>query len=412
MKAGKSIQPYGYVVVLSTLHKFCDDFCYSIVGTLLARKVSSIIPHLPSSPLWRQSDSMPKKTMGDDDRKVDTMETQLPVVDKRSGAGKLYSRTTSGTAAPMETVTFEEAPKSDGSFVGKQIVIMHHFKAGVETWCDKFAVAVAITAWYAVGVLAIVTTKLLLQDWHCPAMALTVQQMVLGTIILRLVVAARDGAAQPWPWEAHQQQTATEVVQNELFADRMKRHMPWLKHPNFVLSGVFNSLDFLASNYAFSFSSAHFVETIKASEPITTSAIALIWKVDRLSLTEGGSLAMLIAGVLLSTWGNSTDENAIPDDKKLVESIRSATLALLANLFFGFRAMNQKKYRSTTHETQQMDDVNFLCRMLQVGTIFLLIPLVVLHSSTISEALNKPSETLFSYLGLSIVNAFSYVTYK
>lgn len=392
---------------------------------------------------------------------IEAMESQLliPVATDKSSAAsrKLHARPSANSGAagsvvvvgvPMETITVHEtSPSSSGSFVGKQIVLMHHFKAGVETWCDKFALGVALTAWYAVGVLAIVTTKLLLQDWRCPPLALTVQQMVLGTIILRLVVYARDGAAQPWPWDAgahlhahHQKnQTATssssgtatsstttptaaaaaaaaEHIENELASDRVKRHLPWLKHPNFTLSGIFNALDFLASNYAFSFSSAHFVETIKASEPITTTAIALLWKVDRLSTPEAGSLSMLVAGVLLSTWGNSTDnERAVSDNSentKLFESIQTATLALSANVFFGFRAINQKKYRSTTHETQQMDDVNFMCRMLQVGATFLLLPLLLLHYDTIGEALDATSDSQFTYLGLALVNSFSYVTYK
>jgi hypothetical protein len=45
-----------------------------------------------------------------------------------------------------------------------------------------------------------------------------------------------------------------------------------MKHYDFILAGLFNALDFLASNTAFSQSAASFVETVKASEPITTTA--------------------------------------------------------------------------------------------------------------------------------------------
>ena len=121
---------------------------------------------------------------------------------------------------------------------------------------------------------------------------------------------------------------------------------------------------------------------------------------------------MLICGVVLSTWGNSTDEQAVTDETKLLESIQTATLALSANIFFGFRAIHQKKYRSTTHEMLQMDDVNFMCRMLQVGATFLLLPLLLLHSDAILRALVAPSDSKIVYLGLALVNAFSYVTYK
>lgn len=323
------------------------------------------------------------------------------------------------------------------SFVGKQLVRLHHFKAGVETWFDQFGVVVALAAWYVVGVLAIVTTKLLLQDWRCPPLVLTVQQLAVGTSILRIVLSVRDdGGATPWPWcpddavRPSPTTTSTSPAAAVALVDRadhagfvadprgVRRTLllpPWLllrHHHNFILAGVFNSLDFLASNVAFSFSSAHFVETIKASEPITTTAIALLWKVDRLSGPEAGSLSLLICGILLSTWGNSTDARDVTDEKKLAESIQTATLALSANIFFGFRAINQKKYRSMAHESDQMDDVNFLCRMQQVGATFLIGPLLLLHYDAIAEALGAPLKSQVTYLGLALVNVFSYVTYK
>jgi drug/metabolite transporter (DMT)-like permease len=70
------------------------------------------------------------------------------------------------------------------------------------------------------------------------------------------------------------------------------------------LAGLFNALDFLASNTSFSHSAASFVETIKASEPITTTAIALI---DKLRFPEAVSLGVLVSGVLCSTFGNTSD---------------------------------------------------------------------------------------------------------
>lgn len=352
---------------------------------------------------------------------------------------------TSGATIPSG-MSITKSTTSDGwstSFLGRRI---RHLKTGVEKWWDKFAVVVALTAWYVVGVLAIVTTKIQLQDWRCPPLVLTVQQMILASLILRFVVTTRDGALQPMPWDTatttttlscnlclqqQQQSTTTNTAsssnspisssetnyeyptQPNGWLDRIKRQFPWLRHPNFILSGVFNALDFVGSNYAFSFSSAHFVETIKASEPITTTAIALLWKVDRLSTPEGGSLALLVAGVLLSTWGNSTDQQtSATDERKLVESIETAALTLSANIFFAFRAINQKRYRSLTHESQQMDDINFLCRMVQVGATFLIGPVVVLHYDVVSRVIYASRASQATYLGLALVNAVSYVTYK
>ncbi len=233
---------------------------------------------------------------------------------------------------------------------------------------------------------------------------------------------------QPLPLLSPNYQTKPELL---LLTDRIQRLLPWYhsKYSNFIWCGICNAGDFLASNIAFSCSSAHFVETIKASEPITTTTIAILWKVDKLSTMEGTSILCLIFGVLLSTWGNSTttsnDTNTLPaldamtvsnhstamDDHKIMESIQTALLAICANICFGFRAIHQKKYRSTTHD--QLDDVNFLCRMMQVGATFLFIPTVLLYLPMFANALiYTPSAIQFTYLGLAFVNASAYVTYK
>jgi hypothetical protein len=136
---------------------------------------------------------------------------------------------------------------------------------------------------------------------------------------------------------------------------------------------------------------------------------------------EATSLSMLICGVLLSTWGNSTDDNTnnnqdaivvAINEHKLIESIQTASLAICANISFGFRAINQKKYRSTTHETQQLDDINFLCRMMQIGATFVLIPTLLLHFRQLGDALHASRELQVTYFGIALVNSISYVTYK
>ena len=44
---------------------------------------------------------------------------------------------------------------------------------------------VTIMAWYLVGVVCICTTKLLLTDFHVPPLVLTVQQLFMGSMLLR-----------------------------------------------------------------------------------------------------------------------------------------------------------------------------------------------------------------------------------
>ena len=296
--------------------------------------------------------------------------------------------------------------------------VSYRFVGGINTWLDRLTLAIALLAWFSVGILAIVTSKVLIGDWHCPPLILTVQQMVVGAFILRLVVAARDGAAQPWPWE-HFPVPSTHSTQSAvLLSEKLKRFFPWLSHMNFILVGCFNSLDFLCSNYAFSQSAAHFVETIKASDPITTTAIALIYRVDTLGMAEGASLFLLVTGVLLSTWGNAKN-NEIDDEATaeamtpgLWDSIKTMAIVMTANMCFAFRAMNQKRYRVTTNELQQLDDVNLFCRMCQTGAIVLALPLILLHWKDFIIAWNQPLDLQRTYFGLVLINSFSYVTYK
>jgi drug/metabolite transporter (DMT)-like permease len=433
--------------------------------------MTAILPHVGAANVI---DDMETAQQGVGESSLPSLIT-WPATDR---SGKLHARTsslpldnqtapTSSSISLLEVITDDESisspPRihsngsmfsySSGNGMDRTIESptspAHPYKADVETWSDKLVVALALMAWYVISILSIVTTKILLQNWNCPPIVLTVQQLVLGTILLRGVLIARDGMIQPWPWDSspssvvssttmtttststsmmipkhHNNHEVTRTksfesprgtMKYELWTDRMKRQFPWLKHPNFIFSGVCNACDFLASNLAFSISSAHFVETIKASEPITTTAIALFWKVDRLSTLEASSLAVLICGALLSTWGNSTDENhpTVADEQKLVQSIQTASLAICANVFFGFRAIHQKKYRATTHATQQLDDVNFLCRMMQVGATCLLIPTVLLHFHMLGPAIiHAPSDVQLTYIGLAMMNAVSYVTYK
>lgn len=327
---------------------------------------------------------------------------------KTKSSGNLHARTTTTADKTDGANPSVDHSSNDAAYPGK--ALSHHFVGGINNWLDRLTLILSLLAWYSVGVLAIVTTKVLIADWHCPALVLSVQQLFFGSIILRLVVAARDGAAQPWPWE-HYPVPSSPV----LLTDKVKRHLPWLNHMNFVLAGVFHSLDFLCSNLAFSQSAAHFVETIKASDPITTTAIALISGVDTLGAAEGASLFLLVAGVLLSTWGNSKSNTAYEDEPtqaEMWESLRTVAIVTTANVCFAFRAMNQKRYRVKTNELQQLDDVNLFCRMCQTGATFLALPLVLIHWIDFRVAWNQSAELQWTYLGLALVNSFSYVTYK
>jgi hypothetical protein len=262
----------------------------------------------------------------------------------------------------------------------------------VRPYMDHMALVVVIAAWYGVGALAIVTTKLLVTTWRVPPLLLTAQQFFLASTILRTVLAFGKGA-QPWP------------------VDKTRFNL------DFAMAGLFNSLDFLASNAAFSASAASFVETIKASEPITTTAVALVWQVDRLGLHESGCLVLLVAGVFLSTVGNAaavgtktrTDEEA---EIALEHSTRIALTVMSANLCFAFRALSQKRYRTSRPASDQLDDINLLCGMLQVGALISLPAALWIHGGSLADAMTASSENQKHYAGLTLLNAVSFATYN
>lgn len=142
---------------------------------------------------------------------------------------------------------------------------------------DRLVVLVAaIAAWYLVGVGAIVTTKILLTDWKVPPLLLTFQQLLAGSTVLRSVLSLRPLGAQPLPWEREEMSNQLLLQHHDNSNGDSEAPLPmklgaiWEHHSDFLLAGLFNGLDFLASNTAFSHAAASFVETIKSSDPITS----------------------------------------------------------------------------------------------------------------------------------------------
>jgi hypothetical protein len=137
---------------------------------------------------------------------------------------------------------------------------------------NVYILPMAIIAWYLVGVVSIVTTKVLLTDWQVPPLVVTFQQLSSGSCVLWLYLLVFQGGAQPWPWDNIQgKKSSSSLCIDAGPVETIVSKTP-KRHYDFVLAGLFNALDFLASNTAFSQSAASFVETVKASEPITTTA--------------------------------------------------------------------------------------------------------------------------------------------
>ena len=256
---------------------------------------------------------------------------------------------------------------------------------------DNVRLFVGIAGWYTFGFVAVITTKLLLTTWAVPPLLLTVQQLLISSTVLNLLLQTRgEQGLQPWPADKHIQL-------------------------DFVLIGLFNALDFLASNCGFEGADASFVETIKASEPITTTLVALSWKIDTLGNAEAASLGLLFTGVLLSTLGNTQAESGDGEIEPaaLEASVRSTLTVMSANLCFAFRVLCQKRYRgAVTTATDQLDNTNLLYRMQTTGWMILLLPAILSHYNFVSGGLRAPMDHQTGYLGLSLLNSTAYVIYN
>jgi hypothetical protein len=266
-------------------------------------------------------------------------------------------------------------------------------------WDGRIHLLVAILAWYIVGLLAIVTTKLLLMEWRIPPLLLTFQQLIIGSHLLKLrLLFTKEGIAA-WPWNTSSKNPHVLIAEQPAPTGGL----------DFLLTGLFNALDLLASNAAFATSAASFVETIKSSDPISTTAVALVWKVDRLETDEGICLFILVAGMLLSTWGNAVSSSE-ETSTTLAESTRAAATVMTANFCFAFRAMSQKMYRR--HASEQMSDENLLAKMFQIGWILLGIPCLIYYTHYLYDAWEAPRDVQLQYLKLASVNSVSFATYK
>lgn len=215
-------------------------------------------------------------------------------------------------------------------------------------------------------------------------------------------------------------------------------------HPSLVASSIFFCLGFLATNHGFFASSASFVETIKASEPITSAMVAVWWGIEFLSYKECVSLGTIVAGVVLSTVGNSGAGGgghhsnnqhhhilhqhaaaAATAHMGFVESARACLIVVASNLCFSFRGLYQKLFRATPEgNAQVVDDLNLQYRMQQIGTAILIIPALIWDMPTIlrhimlvvstsgNAGLFRSSGILWRYIGMALLNGFAFTSYN
>ena len=188
------------------------------------------------------------------------------------------------------------------------------------------------------------------------------------------------------------------------------------------LAAFFFAAGFLLTNAAFSVSSASFTEAIKASEPLTSSLAAIFYGVDVLPPPEAAGLLVTLTGAFLaatSTGKGSGDGGAL-----------AVALAVGANACFSLRGANQKKAAllaaGAARDPGASKDpagilasspASVLFRFSYFG-LFLTLPLWLLHqillfdSSPLTSSPSVRSPFLSKTLPLLLLNASTFTLYN
>lgn len=292
------------------------------------------------------------------------------------------------------------------------------------------SLAIAVCLWYSLGIVSIGSSKLLLNQ--VPPLFLTFQQFVIGSSLVRILLRSKflsSPGLQPWPSTATTTASTTvspmrrpSYYYGEADTHASPRSLLLSKgdYQFLTLAGVYFCGGFLATNYGFSGSSAAFVETIKAAEPITSATVAVLWGIESLTRFEMTSLFTIVTGVLLSTLGNRQSDAGT--SATLADSARACMIVMASNLCFSFRGLYQKLFRATNEgATAMVDDLNLQFRMQQLGSYLLVLPVLVFHGPTLLQHVLTvattiegipSSTTLFRYAVLSLANGCAFASYN
>jgi len=206
-----------------------------------------------------------------------------------------------------------------------------------------------------------------------------------------------------------------------------------LQHTRYLcLAGFCFSLGFYCTNLGFQAASAAFVETIKASEPITSAILAVAWGLEILNRKEVTSLALIVCGVVLSTLGNGPTTTTVGDSSDsdgdeargsrlgMAVSLIPCMIIMTSNLCFSFRGLFQKLFQTRSSRSILMDDLNLQYRMQQMGVLVFLLPAILWEGPSVLEHVYQVSShiglfqsgVLLRYVALTMVNAMAFASYK
>ncbi|GMI16233.1 hypothetical protein TrLO_g2389 [Triparma laevis f. longispina] len=176
--------------------------------------------------------------------------------------------------------------------------------------------------WYLGGVLCVASTKTLLmgEDAISPA-ALSMFQFLCTILPLNYALHGHT------LWRG----VPLSLPKHKLQDDKAKK---------LTMCALFYSTGFVLTSVSFYTSSASFTETIKAAEPLTSSAVAVLYNLDSVPFKEMLSLALIVIGVLLTTKGAHSG-SGVPAAAKTQDDFLSTIVTLAANLCFSFRGAYQ-----------------------------------------------------------------------
>lgn len=338
--------------------------------------------------------------------------------------------------------------------------------------CRRHVVILAVLFWYFMGVVSITTTKLLLTDHNRLAggssgftttlgdliflggglspLLLTMQQFAVGVFILGMIkrfrAVASDGTGSVGGYNVAVASGGPVVTRGRGLRDKSSS-VPVLSIPlsmDLFLAGLYFSLGFLTTNMSFRRGDATFVETIKAAEPITSAATAVLWRIETLGAGEITSLGTIVAGVVVSTLGHRSESKGTMADSMTnsvvsaagvgtyvpasfvrshfaVEAIATCSIVMLSNLCFSFRGLHQKLFRASQQGGKDtVDDVALQLKMQQIGLIVFAIPALLLDSPNVLARIWQlsgevglfRSSIFLRYIALSLLNGAAFTSYN
>lgn len=305
-------------------------------------------------------------------------------------------------------------------------------------------VPVAVLLWYLLGVVSISSSKILLSAYGVPPIVLTLQQLIIGMTLLRVLLVLGDkGGLQPIPMQSytvvlegcssgdvcdigvkrksskgHEMQDKVGIISSILAIPQSKlqsekEHNSPRIDLQLLCSSIYFTLGFLLTNYGFQAGSAAFVETIKAAEPISSASVAVAWGLEHLGKEEVCSLAGIVLGVILSTLGQNTSKVKV-ENQQSTSLVKSLVIVMLSNICFSFRGLHQKLFRASPQgKASSFNDLNLQFRMQQIGVLMLASPAILTNTLWI---LRRPSlfdlGKIAQYVPLTLANGIAFTSYN